>query len=143
MRFSPGFQINFELIALWESLTDNGSYRDADKILTPGYSGFWGGGSAVEGAGAKFHPGGRKSSREDWSHRHSPSPPLAKPVELYVVDCFLLQECPENLCLALIQGAERSEVGSKLAVVIAGSQQPVGIGLADQLTTSPAIVALE
>ncbi len=93
--------------------------------------------------GAKFHPrrhevqsGGLESPRPSF-------PALANPVELFVVDCFFSQECPENLCFALVEGAELSEVGSKLAVVIAGSQQPAGIGLADQLTASPAIVALE
>ena len=68
---------------------------------------------------------------------------IGRRIELFVVNCFLLQECHENLFFALIDGAKLSEVGSELAVVIAGPQQSVGIGLADQLTVSPAILSLE
>ena len=59
------------------------------------------------------------------------------------MDCFLLHERNENLCFALIDGAELSEVRSKLAVVIASPKKSVGIGLADQLTVSPTILSPE
>ena len=64
-------------------------------------------------------------------------------LRLLVVHRVLFHECNENLFFALIYGAEFSEVRSKLAVAIAGTEKFISVGLTDQLTAPPAVIPLE